>query len=191
MYGLLIHSITSDEGDGFPDAKDRLRDYISGGVACEDEALADKCMKLIDALPQTGTLIHGDFHTGNVFLQKGEPLLIDMDRVSRGHPIAEISDLNYFYMVLGEDDPAVAEKFMGFSYQTARQFFHAFLINYLETADESRLQEVTEKASVIAYTRLIRKLRKHGEVSEADRTIIDRCIGIISGLTGKLDTLAF
>ena len=187
----VIHGISSDENDGFPDAKERLRDYISGGIACENEILADQCMKLIDALPQTNTLIHGDFHTGNVFLQKGEPLLIDMDRVSRGHPIAEISDLYYFYVVLGEDDPTVVEKFMGFSYETAKQFFHAFLIRYLGTADENRLREVTEKASVIAYSRLIRKLRKHGTVSEADRKIMDRCIRIIAQRAEKLDTLTF
>ncbi len=187
----LIHSVTAEECDGFPDAKERVRDYISGGIACENEALAEKCMKLIDALPETSTLIHGDFHTGNVFLQKGEPLLIDMDRVSRGHPIIEISDLYYFYVVLGEDDPAVIEKFMGFSYETAKRFFRAFLKRYLETEDENRLREVTEKASVVAYTRLIRKLRKHGTVSEANKIIIDRCINTIAGLTEKLDTLAF
>ena len=187
----LIHSIEADESEGFPDAKERVRDYINGGIACENEALADQCMKLIDALPQTNTLIHGDFHTGNVFLQKGEPLLIDMDRVSRGYPIIEISDLYYFHVVLGEDDPAVVEKFMGFSYETAKQFFRAFLVRYLETKDENRLREVTEKASVIAYSRLIRKLRKHGTVSEADRKIIERCIGIIAERIEKLDTLAF
>ena len=186
-----IHSVTFGEDDSFPDAKDRVRDYVSGGIACEHEALAEKCRQLIDALPETGTLIHGDFHTGNVFLQKGESLLIDMDRVAKGHPIIEISDLFYFYVVLGEDDPSVVEKFMGFSYQTARQFFRAFLMCYLETADESRLREVTDKASVIAYTRLIRKLRLHGEVTDKKRKIIDRCINIISALTEKLNTLAF
>ena len=82
----LIHGISSEKNDGFPDAKDRLQDYISGGGTCENDALAEKCMKLINGLPQTNTLIHGDFHTGNVFVQKGEPLLIDMDRVSGGHP---------------------------------------------------------------------------------------------------------
>ena len=187
----LIHSVEADGEEGFPDAKDRLRDYIRGGVACENEALAEKCRRLIDALPKTDTLVHGDFHTGNVFLQKGEPLLIDMDRVSRGHPIAEISDLYYFYVILGEDDPAVIEKFMGFSYETAKRFFRVFLTRYLGTEDEARLREVTEKASVVAYSRLIRKLRKRGEVSEADRKIIDRCTRVLAGLTEKLDTLAF
>ena len=187
----LIHGISSEAGDGFPDAKNRLRDYISGGIACEDEALAQKCMRLIDGLPQSNTLIHGDFHTGNVFLQKGEPLLIDMDRISRGHPIAEISDLYYFYVVLGEDDPTVVEKFMGFSYDTARQFFHSFMRRYLGTENEDSIRDVTEKAAVIAYTRLIRKLRKQGEASEADKKIIVRCVNRIAALTEKLDMLAF
>ena len=187
----MIHSVTSEADDGFPDAKDRLRDYIRGGVACEDEALGERCMKLIDGLPQTNTLIHGDFHTNNVFLQKGDPLLIDMDRVSRGHPIAELSDLYYFYVVLGEDDPAVIEKFMGFSYETAKRFFRSFLASYLDTEDENRLREVTEKASVIAYSRLIRKLRKGGEVPEADRKTVSRRVKLLAGLTEKLDTLTF
>ena len=187
----LIHSITSDEDDGFPDARDRLQEYVSGGVACEDEALAEKCLKLIDGLPQTNTLIHGDFHTGNVFLQKGEPLLIDMDRVARGHPIIEISDLYYFYVVLGEDDPSVVEKFMGFSYDAARQFFHSFLRRYLRTEDENSIRDVTEKASVIAYTRFIRKLRKKEALSEKDRKQIARCVKIIAELIEKQDSLAF
>ena len=187
----LVHSVASGEEDGFPDAKNRLGGYIRGGIGCENEALAEKCMALIDALPQTNTLVHGDFHTGNVFLQNGEALIIDLDRTSRGHPIADISDLYYYYVILGEDDPEVVEKFMGFSYETAKRFFRAFLAHYLGTKDEARLREVTEKASLIGHSRLIRKLRKDGEVSEADRIIIDRCAGIIAELAEKLDTLAF
>ena len=102
-----IHGIEASAEDGMPPVTGRLKDYISGGVALEDEALGAKCMELIDALPSCNTLVHGDFHTGNIFLQRGEPLLIDMDRVSVGHPIAEISDLYYFYVILGEDDPGV------------------------------------------------------------------------------------
>ena len=80
---------------------------------------------------------------------------------------------------------------MGFSYQTARQFFHDFLIHYLGTADENILREVTEKASVIAYARLIRKLRNLKEVTDTDQKSIRRCIDIITSLTEKLETLVF
>ena len=186
-----IHDIEVSGDDGFPDGAGRIMDYIDGGIGCEDEALAEKCRALIEALPRTNTLTHGDFHTNNVFMQKGEPILIDMDRVSVGHPIFELSDLYYFYVVLGEDDPFVVEKFMGFSYQTARSFFDLFLKRYLNTGDEDRLREVTEKASLLCYTRLIRKLRKKGTLSEGDRPIVDRYLKRIADLTEKLDTLAF
>ncbi|MDO5701925.1 MAG: HD domain-containing protein [Lachnospiraceae bacterium] len=186
-----IHDIDVSDDDTFPYAAERLFDYIEGGVGVEDENLAEKCRKLLSALPASTHLIHGDFHTNNVFLQKGEPLLIDMDRLSKGHPIAEISDLYYFYVVLGEDDPLVVENFMGFSYSTAKEFFHSFLMHYLATDDEERIREVTEKASLMCYTRVIRMIHKQRHISEADENRITRCLGKIAELTEKLDTLEF
>ena len=189
--GKTIHGITVPEDGAFPPAAERIKGYINGGLAYENEALAGKCTALIDDLPATDTLIHGDFHTGNVFLQDGEPLLIDMDRVSYGHPIIELSDLYYFYLVLGEDDPAVVENFMGFSYQTARQFLDTFFRRYLDTDDEDRIAEVKEKASLICYARLIRKLRYESDTTDQSREKLAFCIGKIAELTEKLDTLAF
>lgn len=187
----VIHGIEVCEDDGFPSVSERVKEYITGGVGTEDKALGKKCMKLIDKLPASNTLIHGDFHTGNVFLQNGEPLLIDMDRVSTGHPIIELSDLYYFYVILGEDDPAVVEKFMGFSYATSKRFFNSFLKYYLNTKDEERLLEVTEKASLIGYSRLIKKFRKKGTVSDKDKEKISNCVDRISEIANRLTTLAF
>jgi aminoglycoside phosphotransferase (APT) family kinase protein len=148
-------------------------------------------MALLNALPGTDTLLHGDFHTGNVFLQKGEPLLIDMDRLATGHPILELSDLYYFYVLLGADDPGVVERFMGFSYDTAQAFFRFFLKHYLETEDEEKLNEVSQKASLIGYSRLIRKIRKQRKPSDADHRLVHHCVEKIAGLTERLDSLAF
>ncbi len=187
----IIHGIKVTEEDGFPEVNGRIKDYISGGVGYENKSLGKKCMKLIDDLPVINTLVHGDFHTGNMFLQNGEPLLIDMDRVSTGHPIAEISDMYYFYVILGEDDPSVVEKFMGFSYETALKFFDCFLRLYLNTDDEERLKDVTEKASLIGYSRIIRKYHKNGTVSEKDKKRIKNYLEKIVELTDRLDTLNF
>ena len=137
------------------------------------------------------TLVHGDFHTGNVFLLNGEPLLIDMDRVSMGHPIVEISDLCYFYVVLGEDDPGVVERFMGFSYQTAIKFFDRFLRQYLKTEDEDRLREVKEKASLLCYIRMINKIHKKKELSESDREVIKKYMERVDRMLRTIDSLAF
>ena len=186
-----IHSISVTEDDGFPSVTGRLLGYISGGIAYEDESLAEKCRKLIESLPAVDTLVHGDFHTGNVFLLNGEPLLIDMDRVSIGHPIVEISDLCYFYVVLGEDDPGVVERFMGFSYQTAIKFFDRFLRQYLKTEDEDRLREVKEKASLLCYIRMINKIHKKKELSESDREVIKKYMERVDRMLRTIDSLAF
>ncbi len=193
MAGLAhtIHAIEPAEDDVFPDAGKRLVPYIQGGIGLVDETLSERCLALVSEISSVNTLLHGDFHTGNVFLQKGETLLIDMDRISRGHPIAEISDLYYFYVVLGEDDPAMVGDFMGFPYETAKQFFRFFLMHYLETEDEERLNEVTEKASLLAYSRIIHRFYKKRSLSDADRMRIERYARRIADLADKLDTLIF
>ena len=186
-----IHGIHVTEEDGFPDAMLRLRKYVSGGIGKEDEALAGKVMKLLDTISSSDTLTHGDFHTNNVFLLNGEPLLIDLDRLSSGHPMIEISDLYYFYNILGEDDPAVIEDFMGFSYDTAKQFFEVFLRKYLGTEDKKKINAVKEKAAFICDVRMINKIHKKSDISAEERAIIDRNLARIAELADKLDTLDF
>ena len=186
-----IHSTEVEAEDGFHSGEERVREYIEGGIGLENKDLADRCIGLLNALPRTNTLLHGDFHTGNVFLQRGEALLIDMDRLATGHPILELSDLYYFYVLLGEDDPGVVERFMGFSYDTAKAFFRFFLKHYLETEDEDRLNTVSDKASLIGLSRLIRKIRKQSNPSEADKRIVCRCTERIAELTDRLDSLSF
>ena len=184
-----IHAIDVGEDDSFPSSRGRLLDRIDTGLAFDDAALAARSRELLATLPESHTLVHGDFHTGNVFLQKGEPILIDMDRVSRGNPIEEISDLYYFYEVLGRDDPAVIEDFMGFSYETARAFFRFFLTSYLGTEDETRLAEVTEKAEFLCCLRMIRKMHKKGALSEAEKAALRPWLERTAELAAKLDTL--
>ena len=184
-----IHEVEVSEDDEFPPVYDRVIDYIDGGIGREDEGLAVKCRELVDKLPAPRKLLHGDFHTGNIFFMKDEPLLIDMDRMSTGDPIIEISDLCYFYEIMGEEDPEIVSNFMGFSYETARRFFRLFLQDYLGADDENRINEVAEKASLIGYSRLIRKLRKKMTLSDGDRALISHCVEKIAELTDKLDSL--
>ena len=186
-----IHGIHVTEEDGFPDGIGRLRRYVAGGIEKEDAALAARCNALLDTIAVSDTLTHGDFHTNNVFIQNGEPLLIDLDRLSTGHPMAEISDLYYFYVVLGEDDPSVIENFMGFSYKTSKRFFNAFLRRYLDTDDKDRLNDVREKAEFICCVRMINKIHKKTSLSEEDRAIIERDLARATELADRLDTLAF
>ena len=187
----LIHELTVTPEDEFPSMNNTLRARVNDCFAGEYSELEERCMELVNTIPESDHLVHGDFHTGNVFLQNGEPLLIDMDRISTCHPIAEISDLMYFYQILGEDDPAVVENFMGFSYSTALRFLDKFLKTYLKTEDEERIQDVKKKASVICYMRLIRKFRKKKFLSQEEQQKVDYFMKKLNETVRDLDTLVF
>ena len=193
MMSDLAHTIhdIKIEGNEFPPATDRLLPYVTGGIMQEDEKLGKKCYELIDHLSEQKNLLHGDFHTGNVFLLKGEPLLIDMGRVSYGHPIVEIADVYYFYVVIGEEDPSSVENFMGFPYPLAKKYFDLFLTHYLNTDDEIILNEITEKAALICYVRMIHKYHKKTDIDEAEKKKISNYMQKISSLLNKYDSLEF
>ena len=50
---------------------------------------------------------------------------------------------------------------------------------------------LTEKASLIGYSRLIKKLRKKGTVADKDKEKISICVERISEIANRLNTLAF
>ncbi|MBO5560967.1 MAG: anti-sigma factor antagonist, partial [Firmicutes bacterium] len=48
---------------------------------------------LIDEMPDSDSLIHGDLHPGNIMIQDGELLLIDMPEVTVGAPIWDLAGI--------------------------------------------------------------------------------------------------
>lgn len=55
--------------------------------------------RLINSVPERDTLVHGDFHTRNIFVQGDELILIDMADTSTGHPLFELGSM-YMSLVL-------------------------------------------------------------------------------------------
>ena len=183
-----IHETEAD-GDIFPDAKERLRERVELGIACEDAELGKQVMHLIEALPDTKKLTHGDLHTGNVLLMNGKPILIDLDRLSYGHPIVDLSTVYLSYVAFGENDPKIVEDFMGFSYETSQRFYRYFMSFYLDTEDEARIREVTDKAALLCYVRLISRIRKKGDLTEEDRAKISILVEKIRDLLQRVESL--
>lgn len=179
-----IHG-TKPDNELFPDAKEQLMYWVTRAFS-DDEAHAElehRLTALIEALPPSENLVHGDFHSGNVFLSNGEPLFIDVDRMSVGDPILDISGMYLFYVGYAESSPQVIEKFMGFSAETAAAFYHSFISQYLETEDEAEIEAVNRKAALLAYARLVGQLRNKKPVSEKDKAVIDKLIGKIEELS--------
>ena len=184
-----IHSINVDEGE-LPDMREIAlgwADFVSAHIPREQ---GDKLRALIEAVPKQNTLLHGDYHTNNVMVQNGEPLLIDMDTLCLGHPVFELGSVFNAFLGYSELDHSNMMEFFGYTYETAEKFWNAALKLYLGTDDEVVCQSVKEKAMVIGYTRMLRRaLRRPSEADSPAK--IARCKQMLEYLLGRVDTLLF
>ena len=175
-----IHSTEPDDEKLFPNANKQLEGWVKRAKL--DGELEAELIGRIRALPKPKYLVHGDLHTSNVFLSNGEPLFIDVDRMSVGDPILDISSMYLFYVGYAVLDPKTIENFMGFSAQTAEAFYHSFIKHYTGTDDPAVTNEIDRKAAVLAYVRLIGQIKKKNVLSDSD-------IASVELLTGKIKTL--
>ena len=184
-----IHCISAEEGE-LPDMKEtalQWADYISNHIPKEQ---ADKLHALIEAVPKQNTLMHGDYHTNNVMVQNGEPLLIDMDTLCMGHPIFELGSMFNAFVGYSELDHQNVMDFFGYSFETAGKFWQLALKMYLGTEDEKVIKDVAEKAMVIGYTRMLRRALRRPDEKESPAKIA-RCKEMLGTLLSKVDTLIF
>ena len=184
-----IHAIEVEDGK-VPDMKETAlewADFISAHIP-EDQS--KKLRALIEAVPTQNTLMHGDYHTNNIMVQNGEPLLIDMDTLCMGHPVFELGSMFNAFVGYSELDHQNMIDFFGYTFETAGKFWNLSLKAYLGTDDETVCQSVAEKAMVIGYTRMLRRaIRRPGEADSPAK--IARCKEMLAILINKVDTLIF
>ena len=184
-----IHAIEADDGE-VPDMKETAlawADFVSEHIPKEQ---GDKLRALIGAVPKQNTLMHGDYHTNNIMVQNGEPLLIDMDTLCMGHPVFELGSMFNAFIGYSELDHQNMMDFFGYSFETAEKFWNMALKMYLGTEDEAICQSVAEKAMVVGYTRMLRRAVRRPH--EADSNVkIARCKEMLGILLNKVDTLIF
>ena len=184
-----IHATTANEGD-FPDMKKTAlewADFVAGYIP---EAQAKKLRAMIEALPKQSTMMHGDYHTNNIMVQNGEPILIDLDTLCVGHPIFELGSMYNAFIGFSELDHNIIKDFMGYDHDTAVRFWNLSLKRYLGTDDEALCRKVEDKARVIGYTRLLRRtVRRPNEDGAAEKIAYykEKLLEVID----KVDTLEF
>ena len=68
---------------------DRVKN-LAPWCSAEELALLDS---LIDEIPEADTVTHNDLHPGNIMIQDGELLLIDMPEVTMGPPVCDLTGI--------------------------------------------------------------------------------------------------
>ena len=184
-----IHAIDVEDGE-LPDMREVALDWADFVSSHIPEEQGRKLRALIEAVPKRNTLMHGDYHTNNIMIQNGEPLLIDMDTLCMGHPVFELGSMFNAFLGYSELDHQVTMNFFGYEHKVSERFWELALKQYLGTEDEAVCQSVAEKAMVIGYTRMLRRaLRRPNE--EASPAKIARCKEALAMLLERVDSLTF
>lgn len=191
--GLMkqLHTTAAREED-VPAAKPWFVSLARNASRFLEKPKAQKLIALLEALEQPDTLIHGDLHIKNIMLQNGEPMLIDMDTLRRGHPILELAGLALAYYAYAVFNPGNTFDFFGVEKEIVNGLWDRVLALYLDTDDEKRVESVKDKSKLIALTVIICRESRDG--IPADPRVLRSFNGhirLLGELLGRVDSLAF
>ena len=152
------------------------------------EDIGEKLIKMFNDIPETNNMLHGDYHIKNIMRQNGENLLIDMDTLSLGHPVFELSQMYLAYVGFSEVNPDDIKKFLGIERETALDFLNYSLKYYFEGKDDEFINSALTKARIIGYVRLLRRTIRR----DSDNTaLLDNCKNQLIKLVPEVSNLYF
>ena len=162
-----------------------LKDYL-------DADKYDKFIRMVKEVPETDTMLHGDYHIKNVMLQDGEVLLIDMDTLCVGHPIFEFASIFNAYQGYSELDHHNIEKFLGISFEQGKQFWDKTVDLYFDDKTKEEKEEIKKMAMIIGYARNMRRtIRRNGFDTDGGKALIEHCKNRINELLDEVDRLYY
>lgn len=186
-----MHSTMLKPGE-LPDKK---QEALVWANYCKDylpEEIGNKLVALVEAIPDTNNMLHGDYHIKNIMQQNGENLLIDMDTLAMGHPIFEFAAIYAAYIGFSCIDKENVFHFLGIPYEQAQVFWKETLRDYFETDDEAVLQKIEDQAAVICYARLLRRTYRKAKEDDAYKAkLVEYCKNALCDLVPRIDTLSF
>ena len=184
-----IHAVEVED-ETIPDMKAIALDWVNFVLPHLPKEKGEKLLSLVEAIPQSNTLLHGDYHSNNVMVQNDEPLLIDLDTVCKGHPIFELASMYNASLGFSELDPTEIERFMGYTTETSRRFWELSLKMYLGTDDDKVCKDVETKARVLGYVRVLRRaIRRPNDPESPAR--IEYYKKMLNVIIDEVDTLEF
>ncbi len=186
-----IHSIKGDPGsfanikDIYYEAIDYSKDYYS------DEEI--KLLKaLVESVPDTGTLIHGDYHPNNIMVQGGELVLIDMGDMTLGHPIFDFLATAATQVNLVKLSPEYAEFHTRMPAELITKTWRRLIDNYFADKTEDERRRIEDQICIFSKLKVaLCPFFGRGVTPEILQASIDDAkqnfLPVINDLIGKVD----
>ena len=178
LYIDLLKKIHGTEvvDDEVPSMKEVAIGWAKDLVEYLPNGYGEKLVQIVESIPDSKNMMHGDYHIKNVMMQNGETLLIDMDTICTGDPVFELASMFNAYVGFGSCDASNVENFLGLSYDRTNYIWEKSLELYCEGKSEEEMQELKAKAELIGYARIMRRtIRRGGLETDDGQELIDFC----------------
>ena len=184
-----IHEVKATEEE-FPSIKNEGLTWVKDIKGRISDTTWNKLYKLVSEIPVSQILIHGDYHTNNVMFDE-EPILIDMDTVSVGHPIFDLVGVYSGFVGYSMFNPNNAIEFYGLTYDTTVKMWNLFLKDYFDN-DQKAMDDAVMKVKILVAARIIRRVYKyHTEDTDEGRKFLEHHTKLLEETVDKVDKLYF
>ena len=154
---ITLHH-TEFEPGSLTDSRERCRADIKAtydaGFYTDEQA--DRLNRIVDKIPYRNTFIHQDFHPGNLMLQKGEIVLIDVEDSGLGHPVLDLSSMHLVYVTAAKTSWKSTS--MGISKEQFARIWDIIVKKYFGTEDPGEISEINCILEGYAMIKLVRGL---------------------------------
>lgn len=127
---------------------------LLGGICTQEEI--DKLKRLYEAIPDRNTFLHADCHPGNVMVQNGEFVFIDLMTCGSGHPVFDLGSMCTVYHMppkFGSREASPLTR--NFTEEESAQIWNTYLRSYLETDDAALLAKAERQITAISAARTL------------------------------------
>ena len=135
--------------DALPDVRDLMRERVSRlDRWCSAEDMA-ALMSIVDAIPDCDTVLHGDLHPGNIMIQDGELVLIDLAEVTVGPRAFDLAAIFRDMISGARTDEKLTETTIGMPVSMVEQTAQLFFMKYLGITAPAELKGFFDKLGLI------------------------------------------
>ena len=194
LYIQLLKKIHSTEGkaESFANIKDiyyRAIDYCRDHYTDQELSLL---RALVESVPDTGTLIHGDYHPNNIMVQYGQLILIDMGDMTLGHPIFDFLATAATQVNLVKLNREFAEFHTRMPAELITRTWRRLIDNYFADKDENERKRIEDQICTFSKLKVaLAPFFGRGAAPEIIQASIDDArqnfLPLIDGLIGKVD----
>ncbi|MCR4744044.1 MAG: anti-sigma factor antagonist [Lachnospiraceae bacterium] len=183
-----IHSISLKDDD-IPNMKKRALGWVGFLEGQLPNKTWKKLRSLVEKIPDDNNLLHGDYHTKNVMVVEGEPMLIDMDTLCTGNPIFEFASIYNAFIGFNELDHEMSKDFLGLPFELSERVYNGSLKRFLTDVSQAEIEDASDKIKLIGQVRILRRCLRRLSNTEMGKKQIEISKNYIIELTEKIDSL--